>query len=371
MTATVTAPSSSGSASATAVATGSKSFLENKPLSISVITIATLIAIVVLFSVATLAIRKRKRDKLQADAVAFSVEELFGNPGGGSGSTDLEKSASSAGARKDSWGGSNESGSSGASTQRSLSGQSRLNGGRDMYEKAAYPAAPAYSPPPARQGYPAQNYGQPRPAYPNAMANPTPAAPPMPAYMAAPFEQSYRLNINVPEPLMNFDDNGAYDGLAYAAAPAPGPRPMGRKQPPPLQVINTTPTAVASGTTASPMDASPLSLHTSPMQPASAVNPGNPPTSPLELAVPASAPGMATRRSSLLNSPASPVPAAPKSPATQGEVTSHSKGLDPAIPPMPMMQPLPEEFGRSSPVEEKTARRLTVSTFCRRIQLYI
>ncbi|OCH90727.1 hypothetical protein OBBRIDRAFT_834819 [Obba rivulosa] len=268
-TATVFAPGAAGSPSATAVATGNKSFLQNKPLSISVITIGAIIALAVLFSVATLALRKRKRDKLQFDAAAFYGEDMF-KPTGSADSTDLEKSG--IGARKDSWGDSNESGSSGASTQRSMSGQSRSNGGQDMYERAAYP--PALGPQQTQQGYPASNYSQPRQAYPN--PGPGAAGPPMPAYMVAPFEQSYRLNVNVPEASSfgNFEDNNAYDGIAYAA-PVHAPVPAGRKQPPPLHVINTTPTA------ANLMDASPISLAASPMQPASAVNPANPPASPV------------------------------------------------------------------------------------------
>ncbi|EMD40614.1 hypothetical protein CERSUDRAFT_80267 [Gelatoporia subvermispora B] len=334
-TATVFAPSSE-TPSASAVTTG-KSFLQNKPLSISVITIGSILALVVLFSVATLAIRKRKRDKLQFDAAEFAGEDMF-KPTPSAASSDLEKAGLSPGVRKDSWTGSNESGSSGASTQRSLSGQSRSNGGRDMYERAAYQAPPALSPQQPRQGYPAPNYAQPMQAYPNRGPSPAPpAGPPMPAYMAAPFEQSYHLNVNVPEPsLVNFDDNSAYDGLAYAIstpppAPVPGPgvRPAGRKQLPPLHVMNTTPV-----TSPNPMDVSPLSLNTSPMLPTNPVNPGNPPASPMDLG------GSGARASS------------------QG--ASHSRELDPTLPPLPVAQSLPDEFGRTSPPTEKKERRLTI-----------
>ncbi|KAI0939679.1 hypothetical protein AcW1_004632 [Taiwanofungus camphoratus] len=336
--------SSSPSASATAApASSSNSFLQNKALSVGVIVSASLVGLVLFIVIATFAIRRRRRNKLHDEAIDFrpdsSSEQLVINS-----TADVEKGADPGipGAGRRSSGG-----SMGGETSRVGSAEALASGlagsgagtgrSRDMYERTGYPALPVFVPEPApthsnystpqntytAQGYSAQGQNQ---AYPD--PGPYPSFTPL----SNPFDPPLQPNIPV------VASTGPLNGL-YPRAVAQ--RPAQRKQAPallPLNIASMSP-PVYSGPVPDPSPQSAVSLTASPMQPASTMNPANPPP---------------IKRSSLLNSP-------PKTPSPSNQSADSPWDMRPQF---PATAPLPDEFGRSVPIvnsdEKRGSRKLTV-----------
>ncbi|RPD66780.1 hypothetical protein L226DRAFT_118430 [Lentinus tigrinus ALCF2SS1-7] len=147
-TATVTVPasgstsSSSASSSASAAAADApKSFLQNKPLSVGVITAASLVGLVIIIAIATWAIRKRRNDRLHEDILDFSNANLVNE------SHDVEKG--------DGVGSSLGHGSSSSTGHGTIPPAVQP---RHMYQDSYAASTPTFAPPPAPSRY-ANAYG--------------------------------------------------------------------------------------------------------------------------------------------------------------------------------------------------------------------
>lgn len=390
-TSTITSTASAEETSAVAGgAAVNKGFLQNKPLSISVITIATILGVIFLVIIGTWALRKRRREKLHRLAAELSSDDLVGHrrsfddveKGSGSGhsmyggaayggSVDvLEKMEAVGGARHD--------GRAGpvmpppvrrSPTQHSASPDPYI-----AYAQPAY-AVPAYAAP-MPPTYHDQGYGAPR----HDVASPPPAA-----YYYD--NRDYRtsqpggpaVNMNrmsgsgfLPNPFPTNENaqglSQLYD-LAYTqqynqqlpVAPVPAPesatadnnRTVTRKPPPRALTVDIQ--AAAGQLAAPPSAVSAVSLGAMPMQVASSENPANPLAES-----PKSANGEPRRHSSLLDKGSAPT--TPKTPTSdQGHDArqrrlSHTRALDPGMPTPPVAPPLPEEFGTRTPA----ARQLKI-----------
>ncbi|KAI0356482.1 hypothetical protein OH77DRAFT_1520007 [Trametes cingulata] len=356
-TSTVT---TSASPSATAAGDNApKGFLQNKALSVGVITAASLVGLVLLVALATWAIRKRNRDRLHQDILDFSTANLVhdaekgsgGGGGAGSGGDGRREMFADEGGSSNGHGSAATSSSGhGAYSQPPLQP-------RGMYEAAAYPVVPAsaYAPPP------------PKPT-PSRAANPYPAYADrqyaFPSQEQPPHQQNtyanwgYGYGAPAPAPVMQPQQNqfdqayagvdDAYGGIAAsvdqpgvmagvgAGAQSQGPaatpqrRPSAHRKPPPQLYIppaNPIAQAVSGGNALSPV------------------------TQP-------------TRRTSLLNSPPAGADGGKRE---RRDTLTHVELLDPAAPKVPAASPpLPDEFGtgavpasKDSPPEQPV-RRLVV-----------
>ncbi|KAH9894419.1 hypothetical protein C8Q73DRAFT_515942 [Cubamyces lactineus] len=356
--------SSSGSASPTAIGDNApKGFLQNKALSVGVITAASLVGLVMLIALATWAIRKRRNDRLHQDILDFSTANLVGDAekgGGGVGAAD-------GGSRRQMFADAGDNGSSSGHGSSSSSGhgpaaysQPPVQQSRDMYKNGGYPTLPVFVPQPAasraanpysQPTYADRSYAFPTQEQNNTYANwgyggygnnaaTAPAAQTQNAY-----DQAYG----------GYDD--AYGGLDSAAmagvgagAQSQGPqrRPSAHRKPPPqLYIPPANPIAQAVANTQSPD--STVSLSKPPLQPASGMGAAQP-----------------ARRTSLLNSPpAGSTESGSVSMRERRDTLTHVELLDPAAPKAPTSSPpLPDEFGtvpasKDSPAEEPV-RRLVV-----------
>ncbi|EJF62837.1 hypothetical protein DICSQDRAFT_154090 [Dichomitus squalens LYAD-421 SS1] len=317
-----------------------KSFLQNKALSVGVITAASLVGLVLIIALATWAIRKRRHDRLHEDILDFSTANLVGE------SHDAEKGAGA--------------GAGSADTSSSGHGSSFGHGGslppavqpRQAYQLqdpgAGYGAAaaaygvPQREPSRAAQPYGAQAayggaygaYQQPNNTYDNWNYGYGAATPPS----QHAYDQAYG---GMEDPYggvygnMQYDNTGMMAGVGAGAqqqAPANPPqrRPSAQRKPaPPLNIPTENPIAQP-GNVVSPESA--MSLNNPPLQAAASSNSANPPRQ---------------RRTSLLDPPAT---------------GSAESGSGRAYPNLPPPAPLPDQFGASigSPTEIEEPRRLIV-----------
>ncbi|KAJ8462206.1 hypothetical protein ONZ51_g11048 [Trametes cubensis] len=344
-----TSSSSSGSASATAVGDNApKGFLQNKALSVGVITAASLVGLVLLIALATWAIRKRRKDRLHQDILDFSTANLVSDAekgGGGAGAADSRS-------RRQMFADAGDNGSISGHGSGSSSGH-----GTAAYSQppspavAGHPAASRAVNPYSQPAYADRSYAFPSQEQNNTYANwgyggygnnaaTAPAAQPQNAY-----DQAYG----------GYDD--AYGGIDSAAmagvgagAQSQGPqrRPSAHRKPPPqLYIPPANPIAQAVANTQSPE--STVSLTKPPLQPASGMGAAQP-----------------ARRMSLLNSPPAGSTESGSEPKRERRDTlTHVELLDPAAPKAPTSSPpLPDEFGtvpasKDRPAEEPV-RRLVV-----------
>lgn len=284
--------------------------MENKTLSITLLTLFSLVALVLIVTFGTWCIRRRRRDRLQDLTADFSAEELAG-PG------DVEKgdalsALGSALPMRPSPTSTNSSPVSGP--RRGLRSATLDN--RDMYERTGYPSLPVFVP----RGQVEDNDS------------------------IRDFESTMspvtRRGSNTPQFPGAFDISRLPPGLT----PPPPARGVGRpfnttrKPPPPLLQVDI---PIYSGVGAAALRSS-ISLALSPMQIASPVNPGRPLDSPQP-----SSPGV-------LFTPLR----TPTTPRGWTHAKSHSHMLDPSLPGMPMAAPLPDVFG-SSPSTSREAVPLT------------
>ncbi|KZT12855.1 uncharacterized protein LAESUDRAFT_753896 [Laetiporus sulphureus 93-53] len=358
--------------------TASSGFLQNKSLSVGVITVCSLVGVIIIFAIATYAIRKHKRSKARDEAIDFSpfpssdglldhrdVERDGGADGGGVPGPGRRASRSSINSSGSLQGDPSIAGAS--SNQAGLGAQGAV---RDMYERAGYPnmpvflPAPAPAPAPSRPVYPNQAYQNPMTSQVRAYNDygPYPSYNPNAAtYQQNPIANAYpsmQQSQPQPNPMM------APGPSNQSNMNAPVRRPSLRKQVPPMLLIDVPATrrdmdvlpaypGPAAGAVPSPMSA--ISLSDGPVQPANVVNAANPLTTPIEED---SGPPAWRRkqRSSLMYSPVQ---------LAYAENSQRSRQLDPSIPKMPAAGPAPpEEFGRSVPVtgvdEKKSIKQLTV-----------
>ncbi|KAI0637958.1 hypothetical protein C8Q77DRAFT_1070345 [Trametes polyzona] len=347
----VTESSSSASPSSTAeLATTPKSFLQNKALSVGVITTASLVGLVLVIAIATWAIRKRRNDRIHRDILDFSTANLVSDPekGGGSGGIGGSMDAAS----------SNGHGS--ASSHGALS-QPPVQP-RGVYESAGYAPRPTYAPNPAQSRavnpYPAQAGYQDRYAFPSQEQNNTYAnwgygygAAAAPAPSKNPYDQAYGVDDAYGGIAYNDPQQGAMAGVgAGAQSQGPQRRPSAHRKPPPqLYIAPTAPIAEAVATNA-PSPISSVSITKPPLQPAPGVGAAQP-----------------ARRTSLLNSPAGGNAEGGGVQRERKDTLTHVELLDPSAPKMPATSPpLPDEFGASRPPASKDSpaeqpvRRLVV-----------
>ncbi|KAI0332424.1 hypothetical protein GY45DRAFT_1369140 [Cubamyces sp. BRFM 1775] len=359
-----TSSTSSGSASATAIGDNApKGFLQNKALSVGVITAASLVGLVMLIALATWAIRKRRNDRLHQDILDYSTANLVGDAekgGGGAGAAD-------GGSRRQMFADAGDNGSSSGHGSGSSSGhgtaaysQPPVQPSRGMYENAGYPSLPVFVPQPApsraanpysQPAYADRSYAFPSQEQNNTYANwgyggygNNAATAPVTQTQNA-YDQAYG----------GYDD--AYGGIDSAAmagvgagAQSQGPqrRPSAHRKPPPqLYIPPTNPIAQAITNTQSPD--STVSLSKPALQPASGMGAAQP-----------------ARRTSLLNSPpAGSTESGSMSKRERRDTLTHVELLDPAAPKAPTSSPpLPDEFGtvpasKDSPAEIPV-RRLVV-----------
>lgn len=313
--------------------------MQNKPLSITVITLASFIGLALLMIIATWAIRRRSRNKLHDEAASFRADEILS---GGHGPSDVEKG-----------GGADLYGRGGggdvlqkveaAAVRRVPTNRSTATATTETFVHQpayGYDKGAGYGPggyelpkmheqppmvPPSHPFYDARDYAE----------HPHDAAPPPPpaSRLSGPY---------LPNPFDTHAPGAAYPAFpapVYDFAPVPPPSPSRdlvsqhalaqRAASPPFLTIDLH--AAAPG----------LHAPVSPLQPADAVHAASPP--------PAESPRtLSPRRSSLLNGPATP-----KTPAGAADVkrqsSSHSRMLDPDMPPVPVAAPLPDEFGAPAP----------------------
>lgn len=326
--------------------------MQNKPLCISVITFASIIGLVILMILATWAIRRRQRDKLHDEAAEFKTEDLVG---GGHGHDDIEKGSKGMfGRRDDDVINKVEMAAGARSVHRVPTNRSTGTTSTETFVNPAYNQGFD----PQKVGYGAsQGYDAPKPyddapmAAPPVQAHPyydgrdyvdlqrgAPGAyhpgAPNPGYTADPV---YRSATPV------YDYHTAQQAYPVRS-PSPAHDPMAQ-YPQPRQLTPAPPPflTVDVNAAAAPMFGpnSALSFTGQPMHPAEAVNPAQ-----LPPAVPVEAPHTPLpRRSSLLNGPVAPVSPKGSPDMARKRSSSHSKALDPSIPPVPVAPPLPEEFG--------------------------
>ena len=318
--------------------------------------------------IATWAVRRRQRNKLHDEAAEFKTEDLVG---GGHGHDDIEKGSQGMFSRADGDVINKVEMAAGARSVRRV--PTNRSTGTTSTETFVNPAnGQGYDP--QKVGYGAsQGYDMPKMYEDTPMA--APQVPGHPYYDGRDYVDLHRQATDTYQPAALdavYVDNAqpayrsttpAYD---YHTAQQPFPMrspspaqdamnqyPQPRQltpAPPPFLSIDVN---VASAPMFGPNSA--LSFTDTPLQPADSVNPANPP--PAILAEQPQTP--LPRRSSLLNAPAAPV--SPKTPAdARKRSSSHSKALDPSIPPVPIAPPLPEEFGdpelRGDPRELKVCR---------------
>ncbi|GJE84475.1 hypothetical protein PsYK624_005510 [Phanerochaete sordida] len=302
-----------------------KSFMQNKPLCISVITFASIIGLVILLIIGTWAVRRRRRDKLHDEASQFKTEDLVG---GGHGHDDIEKGSQGMFGRRDDDVISKVEMAAGARsvhrvpTNRST-GTTTTETFVNPYNQAFDPAKVGYG---AGQGKPYDDAPMPPPAaqpyydgrdYVDLQRGAYHPGAPAPAYDAPPYRSA--------TPLYDYHTT---PGQPFARTPSPAADPAQYPQarqltpaPPPFLSVDV-------NAAAAPMFG---------------------PSSALSFAGSAESAGSGEaqalpRRSSLLNGPVAPV--SPKgSDVARKRSSSHSKALDPTIPPVPVAPPLPEEFG--------------------------
>jgi hypothetical protein len=321
--------------------------MENKPLCISVLTLASLVGFVLLMTIVTWAIRKRQHDKLHDDAAAFKTEDLVG---GGHGHDDVEKGSqgmfvvgggdiinkveAAAGARRDGGVRRVPTNHSTATTTTETYVGSNYGHGYDP-KKIGYGADQGYEVP---KGY-TNMHGPPmvatQPCYDGREylnpQNPTPA----------PYSGPYMSN--------TYDNALPVASAAYGGVVTPmraispnidlyTAQPVVRKALPPSLTVDVS--AASAPIHFAPNSA--ISFPASPMQPVDPVNAANPP--PSASFTDDSSQSTLPRRSSLLNGPVTPK--TPTSPVNaRRRLSSHSKALDPSIPPVPVAPPLPDKFG--------------------------
>ncbi|KAI0693817.1 hypothetical protein BC835DRAFT_1055211 [Cytidiella melzeri] len=372
------------SAATNAADTAPKSFLANKPLSISVIAVGSVLGVILLVLVGTWAMRKRRRQKLGNFADELSSDRLSGLGSGasstvGHGTSDVEKGATANRGwgvdvidKMEAVGGARSEGASygvGAATTRGLSQVQRgvplatygqppypsrnvLHGIQEPYAQLPPRAVARVTPPLQRAVYQhqpmvAQTYDQPPTTY---------AAPYAPSQQQQQYPsptdisptESFHRGSRLPNPFEGAEPPMSQSVL-YDLAHAPlqpqlftiGTRnvgPVQRKPPPPFLTVDT-----AISPLPGPLSAG--SLNGSPMKHALySANPDMPVVeSPQERAAP-------PRRSSLLDGPSTP-----KTP-TSGTSRRHSRKASAASlyessavvlhpGPPPVAPPLPDEFG--------------------------
>ncbi|OSC98657.1 hypothetical protein PYCCODRAFT_1470806 [Trametes coccinea BRFM310] len=345
---TSSSTSSSASASASAIgANAPKGFLQNKALSVGVITAASLVGLVLIIAIATWAIRKRRNDRLHQDILDFSTANLV---------SDAEKGSGAGGSRRDMFaeGGAADNGSSTGHGSGSSSGHGGYSQSsqaqvqpRGMYENPGYSNLAAYAPNPAPSRAvnpyaPQAAYADRGYAFPTQEQNNTYANWGYAGYNAAPA---------VVQPQNTYDQaayggmDDAYGGIAAEAAMAgvgagaqsqgPQRRPSAHRKPPPqLYIPPSNPIAQAVAANGAPSPISSVSLTQPALQPATGVGAAQPPA----------------RRTSLLNSPPPPAGSAESggsgSTRERRDTLTHVELLDPAAPKAPAASPpLPNEFG--------------------------
>ncbi|CDO76570.1 hypothetical protein BN946_scf184831.g6 [Trametes cinnabarina] len=331
--------SSSASASASAIgANAPKGFLQNKALSVGVITAASLVGLVVIIAIATWAIRKRRNDRLHQDILDFSTANLVSDAEKGSGAGRRDMFTEGGAADNGSSAG-HGSGSSSVHGGYSQSSQSQVQP-RAMYENQGYAGMPAYASQPAA----------PRAAYPYAA---------QPVYADRGYGFPSQEQNNTPKTRMNTAYGGmddAYGGIAgdavgvAAGAQNQGPqrRPSAHRKPPPqLYIPPSNPIAQAVPANGASSPISSVSLTQPALQPATGTATAQPPA----------------RRTSLLNTP----PADSSFKRERRDTLTHVEVLDPSAPKAPVASPpLPDEFGVASPPTSKDSpatepvRRLVV-----------
>ncbi|THH33654.1 hypothetical protein EUX98_g525 [Antrodiella citrinella] len=377
-----TSSSVSESATPAAAASAPKSFLQNKGLSIPIITLASIAGLVLLIIIATWFIRRRRRNNVENLVAGISTDDLVG-------ATDIEKGSGLTGH------GGGMGHDLGFGFNRPLPTAPAGMSGNQMYERPGPSVFPPPSAPPAH--VPMYSYAPPS-QYRNMQAGQGPKSRSVNPYPAGPHTQAPRGYDNDYPVLTNpFDDpNGVYKApaaylppvdpispLAGATVTRSGSNRSYRKPAPPmLDVVvsaeSSPPSAVSSHSSAQSHDLNPMQLP-SPM------NPANPPSAsraapvnPAQVALPPTPQAMqfspadadlsnydskrGSRHNSMLNGP----PASPSSEeyysSSEG---SHARSLDPALPQLPVAPPLPDQFGsreqRSpSPNKGKKPRQLKV-----------
>ncbi|CCM04859.1 uncharacterized protein FIBRA_07052 [Fibroporia radiculosa] len=343
---------SPSTSSATLPASSPQGFLQNKALSVGVITASSLVALILIVVLATWAIRRRSRNKLHDEAVDWtpfpSSDELPGRADveqGGNDGTGLPGEG-----RRGSRGSGLTSGSQTIAPAESSSAQKNAHAqGPDMYERTGYPALPVFVPAPTT---PQATYAnQP---YSNPVQNVADLGP-YPSFDPRAGPSAYNPKAPLLLPANNVDSRYS---RSYAS------RQSQRKQQQALLPLNigasrsvdASPPAYPGGSGAVPSPISAVSLTAGPVQPAGTVNPANPRESPTDQML--IVPGSRSKHSSLLDSPAQ-LAYTINEPAERERPLSHTRqlGSTPAQ--------LPDEFGSVAAVsgDEKAAlRRLTVST---------
>lgn len=322
------------------------------------ITLATIIGFVILMIIGTWAIRRRRRNKLHAEAAEFSNHRSGGNGEYG----DLEKGTT----------------------------QGRFGRGDDILDRVAAVAEMRQSPTVHRvatnrstgtastetyvQSNESHGYGLPKAHYGDAydfelpnVQGPGPLI--VPGYEARELGQGYpdaenrvpaHFHLSGPYLPNPFEHAAPTRGAtpAYDFVPMPPATPtrdlvnshshaLARKPAPPFLTVDVD--AVSEPIMPSPHSA--ISMTGSPVEVASSENPANP--SPLV----ESPTSVNMRRSSLLDGPS-------RSPTSAGgarEVrrqSSHSRVLDPSIARVPVSPPLPEEFGKEPSLDNKVTQPL-------------
>lgn len=387
-------PSPSAAANAATTPTG---FLANKPLSISVIVIASILGLIFFILIGTWALRRRRRSKIADFADELSTDSLvrsnsgFGSGGSsslGHGSGDVEKGVTPAGGwgvdvieKMEAIGGARSEGASlgvgAAAMARGPSQTQRKPPPTLAYGQADYAArgnmpygqAP-YAQGPSRNGvrpgqhavFQPQPYpSQPPTTYAAPYATAQPQRQPSPANVSP--TESLQYGSHLPNPFDGADAQMSQPAMYdYASVPpmaqpfAVGGRqiaPIQRKPPPPFLTLQTVVSPVAGPTSAG-------SLNGPAMAPVSSINTANPPMPMVESPQDATMAPAATvpRRSSLLDGPSTPK--TPKTPSS-GTFKRHSRKASgasisdassaPLHPgPPPVAPPLPSEFGHSEAV---------------------
>ncbi|EKM59413.1 uncharacterized protein PHACADRAFT_157780 [Phanerochaete carnosa HHB-10118-sp] len=328
--------------------------MQNKPLSISVITIASIIGLVVLMIIATWAIRRRQHNKLHDEAAEFRTEDLVG---GGHGHDDIEKGSQGIFTHtNDDVVNKVETAAGARPVHRVPTNRSTATTTTETYINHAY--YPNFDL--QKTGYgTSQGYDIPK-AHEDALMA-VPQLPGHPHYDGHDYADLHRQATGAYRPgnpssasestqpvyrnVAPIYDHHAAQQPFPVRSPSPAYDPM-NQYPQHRQLTSAPPSFLTIDVNAAsaPMfgPSSALSFTGAPLRPAEAVNPANPPP-----AVPAESPQTSiSRRSSLLNGPVAPV--APKTPKdTTKKTSSHSKALDPSIPPVPVAPPLPDEFGNT------------------------
>ncbi|GBE79338.1 hypothetical protein BKA93DRAFT_830137 [Sparassis latifolia] len=337
--------SASSFAAAAATSAPPKSFLQNKALSVGVITAASLIGLVLLIVIATFAIRRRRRDKLQPDAVDFDPDASSDQLVGGGGDVEHGNRPRISRERRASKGtGSNESSQAESSPAGPSYGQTVVNQNSEMFERTGYPALPVFVPAATADGerYPTMGYSS-QSAY--------------PAYNTNTYEHGYPYNALLPTTVGPPRGQGP-SNLPYDTTYPRTLHPPQRKQVPaliPLDIGATT-APQAHSNSGPPSALSIISLSASPLRAAAMENSANPPAySSVALPPP-------KRSSQLRRVSASPM----ESSLTSGTI-GDGQGMvrmDPTLPQIPVFALLPDEFGGTLMQEiqsdEKRARRFTV-----------